>query len=553
VPMRDYNRDLVWLLPPSLDELIPGDHPVRFVAELVDHLKLSDIEIDWAPALEGGPSYSRRLLLACWVYGFMTRVRSSRKIEVACAENVPFMWLTGMQRPDHTTLSRFYKDNRSSLRSLFKKTIRLAIEMGLVDFAVHAIDGTKMGTVTLESRLGRKKIEALLAKVDEEIAAMERGMADEESGSQGQVGAKLPKELVQKKALQERLRTALAKVGTLEAASKKVAAIQGDEQSEVKGGKALADGEKVPVAQAGEQSEATDSKAIADREKAPAVPGGKQDDGKRDEKGPRVSVADPEAIVLKGRQGYKVGYNGQIGVDKKAGIIVGATVCADPSDVGQLIPVLDEIGESAGRLAEKTVTDGGYHSGDNLENAKGRATEVYIADPQEKRKADAPDKWQYHKDNFVYDASTDTFRCPEGKAVTFSYTTRRSDEGGREVRVYRCRECSGCPAWGKGQCTKDKKGRTLEISGQEETIREHRKKMQTEEARALIKQRCAIVEPVFGIMREQMGITRFLLRGLENVKAEWCLVCAAYNLRRIWKEIQIARQRAAALASQAAA
>lgn len=546
MPMREYSRDIVWLLPPALDELIPANHMVRFVAEFVDRLKLSEIGIKWTPAEEGGPSYDRRMLLACWVYGFMSRVRSSRKIETACAENVPFMWLTGMQVPDHTTLSRFYKDNRSSLRDLFRKTISLAIEMGLVDFAVHAIDGTKMGAVTLEGRHGRKKIAALLAKVDEEIAAMERGMADEESGRQGWAGGKLPKELTQKKELRERVKKALEKIDALEAGSKKAAVAQGNQQGEAEGGKALADNETGVAVQGDEQGEA---KIPADSEKAAAAEADEQGDAKEVKRGPRVSVADPEAIALKGRQGYKLGYNAQVGVDKKARIVVGATVCAEPTDLGQLIPVLDEIEESAGRLAEKTAADGGYHSGDNLENAKGRATEVYIPDPQEKRKADAPDKWKYHKDNFVYDASTDTFSCPEGKPVTFSYTTRRCDEGGREVRVYRCRECSGCPSWGKGQCTKDKKGRTLEISGQEEIIREHRKKMQTEEAQALMKQRCGIVELVFGILREHMGVTRFLLRGLENVKAEWRLACAAYNLRRIWKEIGVSGLRARAKAA----
>lgn len=495
MPMREYCRDFVWLLPPSLDEFIPKDHPVRFIAEFVDHLDLGKIGIDWTPSEEGASSYDRRMLLACWLYGFMVRIRSSRKIETACGENVTFMWLTGMQKPDHSTLSRFYKKNRKCIRKLLKKTVDLAVEMGLVDFAVQAIDGSKIGSVTVDGQLGRKKIEELREKVDEEIAAMERGIDQEGSASQHEAQRKLPKGLGCKKGLRERIDNALAKLEEVEGNSKKPA----EEQKQGK-----------------------------DKQK----------------KKPKVSVADPEAVMMKARHGNALGHNAQAVVDAKAHIIVAADVFDNATDYDQLVPMLEETKENTGRLADKTVTDAGYHSGENLEKVADLPTEVIIPDPQEKRKADNPNEWPYHKDNFVYDSDTDSYRCPEGKKVTFSYKTRRSDEGGKEVRVYRGRECSGCPAWGEGGCTKDKKGRTLEISGHEERIREHRQKMQTEEARLLIKQRSGIVELVFGVIKEHMGVSRFLLRGLENAKAEWQMACAVYNLRRIWKEIWINQAKA---------
>jgi transposase len=492
MPVREYSRDFVWLMPPSLDELIPRDHQVRFVAAFVDQLDLSAIGINWVPAKEGNPGYNRRMLLACWLYGFMTRVRSSRKIEAACVENVPFMWLTGIQRPDHCTLSRFYKANRKCMRKLLKRTVDLAIEMGLVDFAVQAIDGTKIGCVTLEGRLGRKKIEELRVKVDEEIAAMERGIEEEESGNQPQAKAKLPKELKRKKELRDRIQNALAKLDDLEK-----------------------DGKKQVEAQ--------------------------EENKDKQSKKPKVSVVDPEAVMMKGRHGYALGYNGQVGVDGKARIIVGADVANEASDTEQLLPMLREIEETTGRLGEKTVSDGGYHSADNLKKVGEQPTEVFMVDPQMSRKEKAPDKWRYHKDSFVYDEATDSFVCPEGKTLGFLREKRRARKPGQVVRVYRGQECSGCPAWGEVGCSKDKKGRTLEITGQEELVRQHRQKMQTEEARGLMKRRAGIVELVFGVMREQMGFVRFLLRGLENVRAEWRLACTAYNLRRIWKECWINR------------
>src|ERR1700724_2143314 len=113
MPHREFRRDQVFLLPPALDDFLPVDHPARLVAEFVDG-RLPRLGLDAPPAADGRPSYPPALLLCCWLYGFMTRVRTSRKLERACTENVAFMWLTGFQRPDHNTLWRFYKRHRDA-------------------------------------------------------------------------------------------------------------------------------------------------------------------------------------------------------------------------------------------------------------------------------------------------------------------------------------------------------------------------------------------------------------------------------------------------------
>ena len=127
MPFISYSRDQDGLLPPSLGELIPADHPVRFIAEVVDQLPWDEVGISHLPKSEGKPSYPPQMLLAAWLYGFMTRTRSSRKLEQACRENLPMMWLTGLLHPDHSTLSRFYKQNRQAMRPLFKATVQLAV------------------------------------------------------------------------------------------------------------------------------------------------------------------------------------------------------------------------------------------------------------------------------------------------------------------------------------------------------------------------------------------------------------------------------------------
>jgi len=250
-------------------------------------------------------------------------------------------------------------------------------------------------------------------------------------------------------------------------------------------------------------------------------------------RGPKVHLADPEAVTMKGRRGYVVGYNGQAAVDSKAQVIVAADLVASATDNEQMVPMLQEIKDTAGRLADETTFDGGFHSATNLEAVANEPTEVYVPDPVMGRKGRSPARWAYHKDHFEYDPDPDTYHCPEGKTLSFAYQTVQKRRGNRVIRVYQCHECLHCPHF--GECTKDRSGRRIKIGRQDELLKSHRKKMATEEATAKMKLRSAVVEPVFGILREHLGLRRFLRRGLENARAEWFLLCAAYNLKKIWR------------------
>ncbi len=103
MPLRPMTRDQAWLLPPTLDELLPHDHPARFVAVFVDDLDGSvwaDMGIGLEGDVMGAPAYHPRALLSIWLYGFMTGIRSCRKLETACRDQISFLWLTGWQQPD---------------------------------------------------------------------------------------------------------------------------------------------------------------------------------------------------------------------------------------------------------------------------------------------------------------------------------------------------------------------------------------------------------------------------------------------------------------------
>ena len=184
MPLREMNREQAWLLPPTLDELVPPDHPARFVAEFVDAL---DGE-DWTEL--GAPAYHPHALLSVWLYGFMTNVRSCRKLEAACRDQIPYLWLTGWQHPDHNTLWRFYRRHRQSMRELFKRTVRTAVAMELVDLAVQAVDGTKVtANAAPIQTYDAKRLQKLLDRVESAIESLE---AQNEGGEDGVV-PRLPK------------------------------------------------------------------------------------------------------------------------------------------------------------------------------------------------------------------------------------------------------------------------------------------------------------------------------------------------------------------------
>jgi transposase len=484
MPYRTYSREQDWLLPPTLGELLADDHPVRFVAEFVDLLELERVGIMAEPAVEGAPSYHPRVLLSAWLYGFMVRVRSSRKLERACSENVAFMWLTALQRPDHVTLWRFYRNNRKVLRRLLKQTVQVATEVGLVDFVLQAIDGSRVAVASPDSLRERDALEKLLAQVEAEIAAMEHANQVEAGAEAGATPSRHA--LVGKQDMRERLQRALAMVMAQE------------KPSEVQAG---------PVATPPE--------------------------GQQEPAAPAVSPTDPEAVLVKGRHGFMVGYNGQVAVDSKAQIIVAADVVACAGDGGQLVPMLDEVQAMTGRQPQAAVADTAYFGVPGITVAEARGIVLYVPDRRALR-GDAPERNPYHKEHFVYDAASDTYRCPEGQTLTYYGQQHRN---GRPLRVYQAaaQVCRQCPAFQKGACTTAKQGRRITIHGQEAELKAHAAKMRTPAALQIVRQRGAIVEPVFAVFREHMGLNRFLLRGLQNVKAEWRLVCIAHNLRKLWK------------------
>ena len=384
MPLRDMGREQIWMLPPTLDELLPLDHPARFVAEFVDALDREG----WAElgvAIEGdplgAPAYHPRALLSVWLYGFMTGVRSCRKLEAACRDQIPYLWLTGWQHPDHNTLWRFYKGHRQAMRKLFERTVRTAVAMELVDMAVQAIDGTKVvGNATRDRTYDADRLRQLLDRVVE--AAIEDLEAQNEAGEDAAT-AHLPEELADKVVLREKVRQAM------------------DD---------LAD-RKRP-----NRINLTDKDAQLMKTRHGIVPG-----------------YNAQAMVS------PIDSDGEA-----AGMLITAVAVVDePNDYAQLTPMLEQAEETTGTKAQMTLADAGYYSGRNLEECARRGQVLAMPQPPGRRSPKDP----YHRDHFTYYQESDSYICPEGQTLHFVGTQRSEKVLKRRYRTSG-HVCRSCPAFG---------------------------------------------------------------------------------------------------------
>ncbi len=160
------------LLPECLDDWISEDNPVRVIDVFVDELDLADLgfgRVD--PKATGRPAYHPSVLLKLYIYGYLNRVQSSRRLERETGRNVEVMWLTGRLVPDHKTIADFCKDNGRAIRQVCARFVALCRALGLLAEASVAIDGNKFKAVNNRDRnFTRAKMARRMAQIEESVA-----------------------------------------------------------------------------------------------------------------------------------------------------------------------------------------------------------------------------------------------------------------------------------------------------------------------------------------------------------------------------------------------
>ena len=378
------------LLPECIDDWVDESNSVRAVDVFVDALDLRDLGFEGVdPAATGRPAYHPSVLLKLYIYGYLNRVHSSRRLEREAGRNLEVIWLLGRLAPDHKTIADFRKDNGPAIKKVCAKFIELCREMGLLAKASVAIDGSKFKAVNsrdnnftkgkLERRL--KQIEESVARYLSQIETADRHAAAGEDASETVVLTKT------------RLKEKLAKL-----------------EEEVKRLKAI---EKEVL-------------ASSDRQ---------------------ISLTDPDcrSMATSGRGSGMVAYNVQSAVDTENHLIVAHEVTNEGSDRSQLANVAVQAKAALHADEIEVVADRGYFKGEEILSCEKAGITVTLPKPQT---SGAKSDGRFGKQDFVYRPAEDVYLCPAGEKLKYYFT---AEENGQQMRRYWTNACRKCPI--KAQCT----------------------------------------------------------------------------------------------------
>ena len=368
---REYNLDQQLLLPPNMKEWLPAEHLVYMILDVVAALDFTPVLDHYSGSKGGQPPYNPRMMVALLLYGYATGIRSSRKLERAALEQIPFRVLTADQQPDHDTIAAFRKTHLGFLEDLLTQSIRLCAKAGLVQLGHVAIDGSKVKANASRhkamsySHMVRKEeqIRAEVAKMLAESEEIDR-LEDEKFGK-GNRGDELPKELQTRKGRLKKIQEAMA---VLEQEAKEKAEIQREEHEE--NDRRLREAGKTPR----KKKEITE------------VPSPKA----------QRNFTDPDSRMMKSgsTKAFEYSYNVQIAVDEKHQVIVASDVSQAANDVNELKPIVEQIPKDLGNGPPVRVSaDSGYFSESNVEFLEQSKIEPYIAVQREKhseRRVPAP-------------------------------------------------------------------------------------------------------------------------------------------------------------------
>lgn len=501
VVFKQYSPNQMMLLPPSLEELIPQAHSARIVNEVIE-------KIDLEPLLKkfkggGTSSYHPKMLLKVLVFSYLNNIYSSRKMESAVKENIPFMWLAGMSQPDHNTINRFRSDRlKDVLKQVFKQIVLLLSEAGLVDLKEVYIDGTKIeananrytfvwgnSIKTSKERITKQLDE--LWKYAQTIAAEE--LKDTISPEFKKIDAEKVKQTIEK--IDEALKD--------KPVNKKV---------------------KQKLNYAKKNWPENLKKYEQQKENL---------NGRNS-----YSKTDKDATFMRMKDDYmqngqlKPGYNWQISTNSQ--IITNYTIHHNPTDTTTLIPHIEEHKNLYGKTPGTVTADAGYGSEENYEYLEQNNVEAYVKynyfHLEQKQKEPNP----FSSENLYYNKDKDCYYCPMGQQMQKVGEIKRITDNGYQqtYKIYQAKNCNGCPL--RGSCHKAKGNRKIQVNHRLQELKaKARKNLLSKQGIYHRKKRPADVEAVFGNIKGNYGFKRFMLRGKNKVEIEAGLLAIAHNLRKM--------------------
>ena len=469
------------LFPSNIFDLLPKEHECYLYTDLFQQLDTCTIEATYS--VKGQNAYHPRLLVSILIYAYSRGVFSSRQIERRCREDLSFMYIAQMLCPNFRVLSDFRKLHGDFFHDCFKQTVKLALELKLASLGHISLDGSKFKANTSKHKAmsyGHLKAQEaeLSAEIETLIAKASACDSEEDKRYQEKTGYEIPEDLQFKQTRLNKIKKA---------------------------------------------------KQSLEQREAQINPGNAIEDSKQ------ISFADTEARIMGKKGNFDYAYNAQISVDADLQIIVAQHISQNANDKQEVIPALEALQNTTGRLPEQLSVDNGYASGNNFQALADSAIDAYVAiDKSEKaHKNDLADSQRkLVKDDFIYDAASNTFSCPGGQILNMI----RETQDGRRVFQGQDDDCANCIF--KTRCCQSEKGhaRTISSDDKEHLRQAMKRKMATDEAKVIYKKRKITVEPVFGQIKNS-GFRGFSVRGKDKVAGEFSLVCATHNFKKMAKAI----------------
>jgi len=403
------------LFPECVADWIGEDNPVRVIEVFVEELDLADLGFGGVdPEVTGRPSYHPAVLLKLYIYGYLNRVQSSRRLEREAGRNVEVMWLTGRLAPDHKTIADFRKDNGPAIRKVCARFVALCRAMGLLTQASVAIDGSKFKAVNNRDRnFTRAKMERRMAQIEESVARylQQLDTADRQEPSEAL------------KARTSRLKEKLAK---LKEQMQRLAKL------------------RVRMLAAPDQ---------------------------------QISLTDPDArsMATSGRGSGVVGYNVQVAVDTAHHLIITHEVTNVGTDRSQLAHVSNEAKATLGAESLDVVADRGYFSSEELLACENAGITVTLPKPMT---SNSKAQGRFGKQDFRYVAQQDVYICPAGERLAYHYTTEENGLVLRRYWTNACQSCAikhSCTTGKERRITRWEHERVLEAV--QRRLDEHPEKM----------------------------------------------------------------------------
>ena len=503
IAFKAYQQHQTMLLPPSLDELISKEHPVRVVNEVLD-------KIDIDPLLKkykggGSSSFHPRMLLKVLVYAYINNTYSSRKIEAALKENIHFMWLSGMSTPDHNTINRFRSDRlKEVLRHVFTQVVIMLNEQGLLNIKELYTDGTKIeananrytfvwGNAIKTSKERMIKQLGELWQYAQSIAAAE--LPDTDPTNFKKIDARQVEQTIQQ--LNEVLKD------------------RPDVSNKVK--------QKLNYAKKNWPS------SLNKYEQQEKILNGRNS----------YSKTDPDASFMRMKEDHmlngqlKPGYNLQVSSNNQ--YIVNYSLHQTTADTTTLQQHTELYKQHYNTTPQTITADAGYGSEENYQYLAQNNIENYVKynylDKEQINKANK--KNLFKSDTLFYNEQKDVYICPMGQSMQNIGTHQTKSKTGftQIITKYQAANCNGCPL--RVVCHKAKGNRVIEVNhALRKYKQEVKQNLNSEIGIYYRKKRCADVEPVFANIKNNHGYKRFQLRGKEKVETETGLLALAHNLRK---------------------